>query len=214
MSDDNKSAPKKPVDGKVRTRHCKFTMVKECDIKKNDGTTYEGFKIFFEDLDPKFGGDKTMNLHTKVLNQAWHAESKKNLLALEADDDFTIVETAKDGWYNLTEIVPGHIGKAGSVLPGQGGGQGSGSYDNAGAHAGNLVNNSIALLIAEGAKDIAAGAIVEKAKLVEEASKRIKSEVIGAAAAPASNGASAAEGDDNPDSSDDEEKAAAGDSPI
>lgn len=216
MSTEEKKEFKTLDDGQIRITHGTVSLLKHGDIKKLDNTTYSGYKLMYEDS--KYG-DKIKPFADGFLDQAWNSEAKTGLVALKPDDKFTLTEEAKGGWYNLQKVEMGHIGKAGVAKTAGaevGSGGGGGSFNSEGAHAGMLTNNAVALLVAEGAKDVTAEQIVEKAKIVEAAAKLIKSEVLGVSDAPAAGNASeGAEADKNdPSANAPADSAAGGGSPI
>ena len=54
----------------------------------------------------------------------------------------------------------------------------SSGYDNTGARVGNLLNNSVAILVAQKSKDFSGDAIVAKAAELQAVAERIRNEVV------------------------------------
>ena len=183
-----------PADS-VKTLHVSLDAFK-LNANIGYGKTGKGVKITYEDGD--WGSKTTKIPEGKFSEAALKVPANKKLWielqdsALKEDDaEATLVFLKGAEYWNLTGIKAGHHGVAGIVKPlGEASAQPqatavSSGYDNTGARTGNLLNNSVAILVAQKSKDFSADAIVAKAAELNAVCERIKNEVVLASPAQA-----------------------------
>lgn len=177
--------------GSKRILHCEVLKIKELkhDSKKSD----KKIEIKYDTKD--FRGDISTGVVTfyngKYELSGFKALKKTLDTLLEGDEElFTLYQTRGEEFWNTDDIVLGHQGTHGLVNTGgtvqkvSGGGSG---YDNDGARAGNLLTNSVHILVGSGKKNISIDDIIEKARELNEAAERIKAEVINGKSTTVSN---------------------------
>jgi hypothetical protein len=177
--------------GAKRILHCELLKIKELDHTTEKSPKKIEIKYEYPFKDDTENGKVTF--YSGLYNRSENKSLKKILDTLmEGDEEmFTLFQTKNDkGFWDTDDIKLGHEGqnglqgtKKGSPQSGANVSSGGG-YDNDGARAGNLLTNTVQVLVASKAKDFSVDAIVEKAAELNEAAERIKAEVVQAGRAP------------------------------
>lgn len=160
--------PKKVyADGTRRVNHYEAELAKyPADLQDSKGNTYKGFKMVVIRDD---GQQHVVKVHENVVEAKFRAGLKeqiqKVITAVKQSDDpvkVTVTEAYDAGttYWNIQEVVVGHVGRKGLQNSNSGGNNDGGvnivnkSYSNNDAAAGQVLNIALAVLQASGQKKI------------------------------------------------------------
>ena len=154
MTEENtQDAPKVSLpEGSVKTEHTTLGGLR-LNAKHGVGKTGQGPKISWEH--PIFGGQVKKLPGGKFSEAGLKVPANKKLWAelndpgLIEDEDVTIIQTKGPEYWDFTSILPGHVGTAGIVKPGDASPTHSGGrYDASGAIQGKLENTAVSIACA------------------------------------------------------------------